>query len=107
MAKMIYKKADGTEINLGTDVIDDLTSTDTDKALSANQGKVLNNKIDNIPQVTVEDSLTSTSTANALSANQGRALDNAKMKKPIYSTKDLTPGVSDLEDGQIYIVYYN
>lgn len=29
------------------------------------------------------------------------------MKAPIYSTTDLTPGVSDLADGQIYIVYYN
>lgn len=29
------------------------------------------------------------------------------MKTPIYSTTDLTPGVSDLADGQIYVVYYN
>ena len=29
------------------------------------------------------------------------------MKAPIYSTTDLTPGVSDLADGQIYVVYYN
>lgn len=59
------------------DVIDNLTSTDTDKALSANQGKVLNDKVE------------------------------SKMNAPIYSSTDLTPGVSDLADGQIYIVYYN
>ena len=28
-------------------------------------------------------------------------------KTPIYSTTDLTPGVSKLADGQLYIVYYN
>lgn len=31
----------------------------------------------------------------------------AKMNAPIYSSTDLTPGTSDLADGQIYIVYYN
>ena len=33
--------------------------------------------------------------------------DAGVMKAPQYSTTDLTPGVSDLADGQIYIVYYN
>ena len=58
-------------------VVDDLTSTSTDKALSANQGKVLNKKVE------------------------------SKMNAPIYSSTDLTPGVSNLANGQIYIVYYN
>lgn len=58
-------------------VVDDLTSTSTDKALSANQGNVLNEKVE------------------------------SKMNAPIYSSTDLTPGVSNLADGQIYIVYYN
>lgn len=49
-----------------------------------------------------------------LSANMGRRLadmiynlNETKVNQPIYSTTDLTPGVSDLADGQIYIVYYN
>lgn len=58
----------------------------------------------------VEDNLTSTSTTAALSAKQGKELNDkveSKMSQPIYSTTDLTPGTSDLADGQIYIVYYN
>lgn len=38
-------------------------------------------------------------------ANQ-KSVDT-KMNTPIYSSTDLTPGTSDLADGQIYIVYYN
>lgn len=56
------------------DVVDSLTSTATDKPLSANQGKVLNDKIP-----TVDNSLTSTSTKHALSAYQGKVL-NDKIK---------------------------
>lgn len=56
------------------DVVDNLTSTATDKPLSANQGRVLN---ENIPAV--DDNLASTSTTHALSANQGRVL-NGKIK---------------------------
>lgn len=92
------------------DVVDNLTSTDTDKALSANQGKVLKELIDAVPVVNVVDSLTSTSSTEALSSNQGKVLNEkveSKMNAPIYSSTDLTPGVSDLADGQIYIVYYN
>lgn len=55
----------------------------------------------------VVDDLTSTSTDKALSANQGKVLNESKMNAPIYSSTDLTPGTSDLADGQIYIVYYN
>lgn len=56
------------------DVVDNLTSTATDKPLSANQGRVLN---ENIPAV--DDNLTSTSTTHALSAYQGKVL-NDKIK---------------------------
>lgn len=54
-----------------TTVEDALTSVSATNALSANQGRVLNNKIP-----AVEDLLTSTSTATALTANQGRVLNN-------------------------------
>lgn len=63
------------------DVLDNLTSTATDKPLSANQGRVLN---ENIPAV--DDNLTSTSTTHALSANQGRVL-NGKIKTLDKSNK--------------------
>ena len=53
------------------EVVDNLTSTDTDKALSANQGKVLNEKIPS-----VVDNLTSTSATSALSAKQGKVLND-------------------------------
>lgn len=56
-------------------IIDNLISTDTNKALSANQGKVLKGLIDK------------------------------KLNQPKISTKDLTSGSSYLENGQIYLVY--
>ena len=60
-----------------------------------------------VKSVNVIDNLTSTYTTLPLSANQGKVLNESKMNAPIYSSTDLTPGVSDLADGQIYIVYYN
>lgn len=59
------------------DIIDNLTSTRTDAALSANQGRALKNEIQAVVAsggVAVIDNLTSTSTTAALSANQGRVL---------------------------------
>lgn len=57
------------------DVIDALTSTRTDAALSAAQGKALNDSISAIDVPAVVDVLTSTSKTDALSAAQGRALN--------------------------------
>lgn len=42
-----YKAKDGTLINLTTKVINNTTSTSTTDALSANQGKVINDRINN------------------------------------------------------------
>lgn len=61
-------------------------------------------------RVMVADNLTTNDSSTALSAAQGKVLNDkveAKMNAPIYSSTDLTPGTSDLADGQIYIVYYN
>ena len=59
----------------GTVVDDNLTSTSTTNALSANQGKVLKDTIDGLGSgVIVVDNLTTQSTTNALSANQGYLL---------------------------------
>ena len=89
------------------EVVNNLTSTDTDKALSANQGKILNDKItdldeaftdyynkeevDNLipEQVEIVDNLTSTNTDKALSANQGKILNE--------KSKALQQNVSDLQ----------
>ena len=48
------------------------------------------------------------STSKPIYLNNGAAaVCTGIMKAPKYSTTDLTPGVSDLENGQIYIVYYD
>lgn len=57
--------------------IDNLNSTSTTDALSANQGKVLNDKILGLNIPSVVDNLTSTSATNALSANQGKVLNDS------------------------------
>lgn len=55
-------------------VVDSLDSSSATDALSANQGKVLNDKINALKIPSVIDNLTSTSTTDALSANQGKVL---------------------------------
>lgn len=58
----------------------------------------------------IVDNLTTGNSRLTLSANQGKVLNEkveSKMNAPIYSSTDLTPGVSNLANGQIYIVYYN
>ncbi len=67
------------------DVIDNLTSTDTDKPLSANQGKVLEDGKEPadatiLKQADIVDNLTSTSTTAPLSANQGKVLNDTTVK---------------------------
>ena len=62
----------------GVPVVDNLTSTSTTSALSANMGRDLKSKIDAIVSsggTPVDDNLTSTETTHALSANQGRVLN--------------------------------
>ena len=120
---------------------DNLASTSTVAALSANQGKVLNDKItsltkddvgldlvDNTPDkekdVNNADTAQHLATKNSNGSITGLSVGNDStpvyfdqngtpkeatnvMPKPIYSSTDLTPGVSDLANGQIYIVYYN
>ena len=62
------------------DVVDNLTSSDADAPLSANQGRVLAGMIQT-GGVAVVDDLTSTDPTSALSANQGRVLNEAKVDK--------------------------
>lgn len=43
-----YQKTTNYNLLEDSDIIDNLTSTNTDKALSANQGKILNDKINDV-----------------------------------------------------------
>lgn len=57
------------------DIVDNLTSTDTNKPLSANQGKVLNTAVtERVNIADIIDNLTSTDINKPLSAKQGKAL---------------------------------
>lgn len=60
-----------------SDIVDDLVSTDTDKPLSANQGKELNDSKVNTSDIV--DDLVSTDTDKPLSANQGKVLNSNKV----------------------------
>ena len=63
-------------------VINTLTSTDTNKPLSANQGKVLKELLDNkVNKTDIVDNLTSTDIDKPLSANQGKILNDTKLNK--------------------------
>ena len=81
--------------------IDNLTSSNTDRALSANQGKVLNEGKVNISDI--EDNLTSTDTNKPLSAKQGKLLDANKLSifdtaafhNSIVRGKDITSYYTD------------
>lgn len=64
-----------------SDIKNNLTSTDTDKPLSAAQGKELKRQIDEIDSspVNIVDTLTSLDNISALSAEQGRILESKKV----------------------------
>lgn len=62
-----------------SDIKDNLTSTDTDKPLSANQGKQLQDNKVNISDI--KNNLTSTDENKPLSANQGKILNDTKANK--------------------------
>lgn len=71
-------------------VIDNLTSSSSAEALSANQGVVLKGLI---PAVT--DNLTSSSKTNALSASQGKRLDSKKLEKSAVNSESWTFKLKD------------
>lgn len=75
---------------LSVPVVDALDSTSVTSALSANQGKVLNDAIAGIESVTVVDALDSTSATSALSANQGKVLNEALAAKTAAHQADST-----------------
>ena len=77
-------------------VIDNLESTSITDALSANQGRVLKEMIDEAEGVSVVNNLTSTSTTDALSANQGKVLNEKieDISPSTWSTLTLASGIS-------------
>ena len=77
------------------DIVDDLTSTATDRPLSANQGRILSEKIDNLDfaeAFDIVDNLTTADPNAALSANQGKIL-NEKI-----DNLEITGGSVDIVD---------
>ena len=104
---------DGLKFDIGeytkiSDIVDNVTSTNTNKPLSANQGKVLKGLIDGaLTPNDVKDNLTSTDTNKPLSANQGKLLDEKisnkvdKVTGKGLSTNDYTTAeknkLSDIE----------
>lgn len=130
MAVLKYKDpitGEYVSLGLGTiDVVDNLMSTSTTSALSANQGRILNEKKleasniiagDNITldkngnditinsnQVEVIDNLTSTSATSALSANQGNVLYNTKVPMRNYSAENRDKDFNNyMKTGMYYI----
>lgn len=95
-----------------TEVLDILTSTNSQAALSANQGRVLKELIDKFSGTTVENSLTSSSTTNALSAAQGKALktlvDGKVASTEIMTIKKITQSgydaLSSKDSKTLYII---
>ena len=89
------------------DIKDNLTSTDTDKPLSANQGKVLKGLIDakdlsvKVNVSDIKDNLTSSDTNKPLSANQGKVLKglvDSKVNSNDLATVATSGSYDDLTD---------
>jgi hypothetical protein len=85
-AKMINDIDTAIQAVTPVEVVNNLTSTDTDKALSAAQGKVLQDGKEPadatiLKEADIVDNLTSTSITAPLSANQGKALEDTKVAK--------------------------
>lgn len=87
-----------TRIYLRTsDIVDNLTSTSTNAALSANQGKVLKDLIDNIAVPTVNDA-TLTIQANGTTVNTFTANASSNVTANIPSATTGRYGVTQLSD---------
>ena len=82
-------------------IVDNLESTSTTDALSANQGRVLKEMIDDASSVSVINNLNSTSTTDALSANQGKILNDkistldSEVSAGTWKTLSLASGISE------------
>ena len=92
------------------DIVNNLTSEDVDKPLSANQGKVLQDSKEPadstiLKEGDVEDSLNSTSTTKPLSANQGKQLNDDKASlSALGSMSEQDSDDVDITGGNINII---
>jgi hypothetical protein len=91
-----YWVPDGAGSGPTVEVINNLTSTDTDKALSAAQGKALNDG---------KLALAGGTMTGVLTTKTGTDYDVAQARNIRASTADLAAGSSTLASGQIYLVY--
>lgn len=90
------------------EVIDNLISYETDRPLSANMGRILNQRkadvedvleiINDLATTPVVDNLESTSPVSALSANMGRTLDLTKAPRVHTSTSGSTFGRATISE---------
>ena len=77
-------------------IVDNVTSTDKDKALSANQGKVLKNLIDGkVATSAIVNDLTTGGVAVPLSAEQGKILAGRIAENQAASEEASTPTVAE------------
>ena len=92
-----WKRIDA-EAAAKTPVVDNLDSTSTTSALSANQGRVLKGLVDGkLAKSDVVNSLSNTSTTKALSAAQGKALnDRINGLGSPYKVKGTNTNISDV-----------
>lgn len=86
-----------------TDVIDNLTTTSTDKPLSANQGKNLSESIEQVSQGVSSNSQEIEQVSQDLQS-LSNVITNLQPNFS-YGTEDLEAGVSPLDTGKIYFVY--
>ena len=83
-------------------IVDNLTSSDQDKTLSANQGRVLDNKISaKVAKADIIDNLTNNSSTLVLSAKQGKTLNDKiinlsnDLNTKITNTNNAIPVIQD------------
>lgn len=90
---------DATKVNI-SDIVNSLTSTATNKPLSANQGKVLNDGKINISDIV--NNLTSSATNKPLSAAQGKAINDRFVFNTLLTSEQGT--TITLKTNKLYLV---
>ena len=91
-----------SEYLTNSDIVDALTFTNTDKALSANQGKVLNDSINNVANsVNTKAPIASPAFTGTATVAAGTNYTTAKLRNIVLSTADPSGG----NNGDIWIKY--
>ena len=99
-------------VKQGLDIVDNVTSTDTDKALSAKQGKVLKDAIDGLDAIVsgleIPENITDLDDVNVTSIQDGQVLawDDVSQKF-INTTPEVSGGVVYSSDEQLIGSYFN